>query len=325
MSTAQARVPRHTSTLVAACVAVLVAQIANALPGSLNGLFQKDLHTTGLRADLDHRSIHGPGGRLRADLRRDSATCSAAAAAGRRRGPAGGRPVVSATSPRPSSSSGSAQRSAAWAPAILSPTSLAMVAAVTPTRTAGPGPSPCGPDSSRSAPPSPRCSAGLFVEGGTGGGRTWWWSRAGGRHDRRDPPVGGVRRRRAVSSTSPARSPSRSGLIAVLYALVQGAADGWAPAGHHRRPRCSAWSSWRRSSSSSCAPARRCCTSTSSATAPSPSPAIATVVGMFAFLRPAFSMSIWLGAIQHQSALKIGVLFLFIQAPAFVLVKSSRT
>ncbi|GAA2732934.1 MFS transporter [Actinocorallia aurantiaca] len=47
--------------------------------------------------------------------------------------------------------------------------------------------------------------------------------------------------------------------------------------------------------------------------------AIATVVGMFAFLGICFSMSIWLGAIQHQSALKIGVLFLFIQGPAFLL------
>ncbi|MFG1945431.1 MFS transporter [Nonomuraea sp. NPDC048826] len=49
--------------------------------------------------------------------------------------------------------------------------------------------------------------------------------------------------------------------------------------------------------------------------------AIATVIGMFAFLAICYSMSIWLGAIQHQSALKIGVLFLFIQGPAFVLVK----
>ena len=50
--------------------------------------------------------------------------------------------------------------------------------------------------------------------------------------------------------------------------------------------------------------------------------AIATVVGMFAFLATCYSMSIWLGAIQHQSALKIGVLFLFIQGPAFVLMKA---
>ena len=48
--------------------------------------------------------------------------------------------------------------------------------------------------------------------------------------------------------------------------------------------------------------------------------AIATVIGMFAFLATAFSMSIWLGAIQHQNPLVIGVMFLFIQGPAFVLV-----
>lgn len=47
--------------------------------------------------------------------------------------------------------------------------------------------------------------------------------------------------------------------------------------------------------------------------------AVATVVGMFAFLAVCYSMSIQLGAVQHQSALKIGILFLFIQGPAFVL------
>lgn len=47
--------------------------------------------------------------------------------------------------------------------------------------------------------------------------------------------------------------------------------------------------------------------------------AIATVVGMFAFLAICYSMSIEVGAVQHQSALKVGILFLFIQGPAFVL------
>ena len=37
----------YAGTLAAACVAVLVAQVANALPASLNGLFQEDLHTQG--------------------------------------------------------------------------------------------------------------------------------------------------------------------------------------------------------------------------------------------------------------------------------------
>src|SRR6478609_4914354 len=44
---ATAHPARVAGTLAAACVAVLVAQIANALPASLNGLFQTDLHTTG--------------------------------------------------------------------------------------------------------------------------------------------------------------------------------------------------------------------------------------------------------------------------------------
>src|SRR3954447_17351464 len=41
------RPARVVGTLAAACVAVLVAQIANALPASLNGLFQSELHATG--------------------------------------------------------------------------------------------------------------------------------------------------------------------------------------------------------------------------------------------------------------------------------------
>ncbi|MEU5093631.1 MFS transporter [Streptomyces sp. NPDC020996] len=42
-----ARTPGYAGTLAAACSAVFVAQVANALPASLNGLFQEDLHTHG--------------------------------------------------------------------------------------------------------------------------------------------------------------------------------------------------------------------------------------------------------------------------------------
>ena len=48
--------------------------------------------------------------------------------------------------------------------------------------------------------------------------------------------------------------------------------------------------------------------------------AITAVIGMFAFLGICFSMSIWMGAVQHQDPIRIGILFLFIQGPAFVLV-----
>ncbi|MFF7335605.1 MFS transporter [Streptomyces sp. NPDC008150] len=42
-----ARKPGYAGTLAAACGAVFVAQVANALPASLNGLFQQDLNTHG--------------------------------------------------------------------------------------------------------------------------------------------------------------------------------------------------------------------------------------------------------------------------------------
>ncbi|MFF8683579.1 MFS transporter [Streptomyces sp. NPDC015237] len=42
-----ARTPGYAGTLAAACGAVFVAQVANALPASLNGLLQEDLHTHG--------------------------------------------------------------------------------------------------------------------------------------------------------------------------------------------------------------------------------------------------------------------------------------
>ncbi|MFF8989203.1 MFS transporter [Streptomyces sp. NPDC014983] len=41
------RTPGYAGTLAAACGAVFVAQVANALPASLNGLFQQDLHAHG--------------------------------------------------------------------------------------------------------------------------------------------------------------------------------------------------------------------------------------------------------------------------------------
>lgn len=47
---------------------------------------------------------------------------------------------------------------------------------------------------------------------------------------------------------------------------------------------------------------------------------VVAVLGMFAFLGTAYSTSIWLGAIQHTDAMKIGIVYLFIQGPAFVLV-----
>lgn len=44
------------------------------------------------------------------------------------------------------------------------------------------------------------------------------------------------------------------------------------------------------------------------------------VIGMFAFLGACFSTSMWLGPVQHQNAMFLGMLFLLLQGPAFVLI-----
>jgi MFS family permease len=46
--------------------------------------------------------------------------------------------------------------------------------------------------------------------------------------------------------------------------------------------------------------------------------AVVTLVGMFGFLSCNYSMSMWLGAVQHQDALRVGVVLLAGQVPAFV-------
>lgn len=47
---------------------------------------------------------------------------------------------------------------------------------------------------------------------------------------------------------------------------------------------------------------------------------IVAVVGMFAFLGSLFSLSMWLGPVQHQNPMNVGLLFLLLQGPTFVLV-----
>ncbi len=47
---------------------------------------------------------------------------------------------------------------------------------------------------------------------------------------------------------------------------------------------------------------------------------IVAVVGMFAFLGACFTTSMWLGPVQHQNPMYLGLLFLLLQGPAFVLI-----
>jgi MFS family permease len=47
---------------------------------------------------------------------------------------------------------------------------------------------------------------------------------------------------------------------------------------------------------------------------------IVAVVGMFAFLGACFSTSMWLGPVQHLNPVYLGLLFLLLQGPAFLLI-----
>ncbi len=47
---------------------------------------------------------------------------------------------------------------------------------------------------------------------------------------------------------------------------------------------------------------------------------VVTVLGMFGFLSAGFSTSIWISAVQHQDPLKVALAFLFLQGPPFFLI-----
>lgn len=48
--------------------------------------------------------------------------------------------------------------------------------------------------------------------------------------------------------------------------------------------------------------------------------AVVAVVGMFSFLSYCYSMSMWNSALQQQAPIKIGILMLFVQVPAFLMI-----
>lgn len=47
---------------------------------------------------------------------------------------------------------------------------------------------------------------------------------------------------------------------------------------------------------------------------------LVAVIGMFSFLGVGYTISMWMGPVQHQDALRIAVVFVVLQAPTFVLI-----
>jgi MFS family permease len=315
-TTAPARVA---GTLAAACVAVLVAQVANALPASLNGLFQEDLHTTGSQltwitaAFMISVVVFELTFGVLGDL------------FGRRRLQALGGVVlvvgslVSAIAPVVQVLWIGAALSGLGAGAMF-PASLALVAAVThtPARRAR-GIALWAGFLSAGAAVSPLLG-GVFAE--VGSWRGSFLIVAG-------LAVATVAVTMLLSAEStapegrgldvPGQITFAIGLIAVLYALTQGATDGWT-----RTHIVLGFVVGIVFLAAFVVVERRAATPMLNldifGNRAFSVASIVTVVGMFAFLGSCFSFSIWLGAVQHQAPARVGIPLLLIQAPAFVLI-----
>ena len=306
-------------TLAAACTAVMVAQVANALPASLNGLFQSDLGAVGSQLtwitaafmisvvvfELTFGVLGDLYGR-----RKLQALGGVALVAGS---------VVSALAPTVQVLWVGAALSGLGAGALF-PASLALVAAVTHSPQArARGIALWAGFLSAGAAVSPLLG-GVFAEVGS-----WRGSYL---------IVAGLAvvtvlatLLLSVESTAPegrkldvpGQVSFAVGLIAVLYALVQGAQDGWTQP-HIVTPLVGgglvlvAFVLIERRTATPLLDLDVFRNRAFSVAA------LVTVGGMFAFLGSCFSFSIWLGAVQHQSPGRVGIPLLLIQAPAFLLI-----
>jgi MFS family permease len=306
-------------TLVAGCFAVMLAQIGIAIPATLNGLFQEDLHPIGSQLTWISDAFLLPVAVLElsfgvlGDL------------FGRKRLLVGGAALLTAGEIIAAAASGVhvlwiGQALAGLGAAALFPTSLAMIASGTHTAR----------DRARAiALWAGFLSAGGFIApvlgGITGNYGSWRWSFIV------VAMLGGVaiilgllfaRNSSAPEGRSldwPGQITLAVSLFALLYAVIQGPTDGWgsgAVAGGFV-----------------IAAIFMALFIGAELRAPSPLlrldlfknrgfavASIVAVIGMFAFLGTAYATSIRLGPIQHQSPLRTSVPFLLLQGPAFVLI-----
>lgn len=306
-------------TLVAACFAVMLAQIGIAIPATLNGLFQEDLHPIGSQLTWISDAFLLPVAALElsfgvlGDL------------FGRKRLLVVGGVLLTAGEFTAASSSGVhtlwvGQALAGLGAAALFPTSLAMLAA--------------GTHTARERSRSIALWAGFLSAGGflapvlggiTGNYGSWRWALI----------VVGILGvvsivLSLVLATNSSAPEGRSldwggqvtlavGLIALLYSVIQGPTDGWtAPSvligfvvavvfvGLFLVAETRAKS-----------PLLRLDLFTNRAFAIA---ATVAVIGMFSFLGTAYATSIRLGPIQHQSPMRTSIPFLLLQGPAFLLI-----
>ncbi|WP_328476060.1 MFS transporter [Actinoplanes sp. NBC_00393] len=311
-------VSKTRATLIASCTAVLVAQLTNALPGALNGTFQQEFQTAGTELtwitaafmiplvvfELTFGLIGDMWGRKK--LLIGGAGLLVAGA------------LVCATAPTVQAM-WAGQALSGLGAGILFPISLTLSAAITPTAHARARVIAIWAGFlSLGAAISPLL-AGLFAEYSSWRGAYIVVAVLAA--------VAALLTLGAQDSSAPSgrkvdipgQVTLALGLIAVLYAAVQGAEVGWS------RPEIvggfvagaallAAFVVIELRTDPPLLDLRLFRNRSFSIAS------VVAVVGMFSFLGICFSTSIWLGAVQHQSALKIGILFLFIQGPAFALI-----
>lgn len=319
ISGAAARAGAHAGTLAAACIAVFIAQIANAMPVSLNGLFQQSLHTQGSELTWITAAFQvtvvifeftfGVLGDL-FGRRRLVIVGAVVLAVGA---------VVCALAPN---------IQVLWAGAAINglgagamyPGTLALIAAVSHTPAIR----------ARSIALWSGCLGGAAVVAPIFGGafakagdwHTAFWVLAG-------LAVVAAVVTRLLSEESaapegrgldvPGQVTFAAGLLLVMFAAIQGSAAGWS------KPYV-VWSfitggvllvAFVAVEARARTPILELSLFRNRAFAVT---SLVTVLGMFGFLCAGFSTSIWIGAVQHQDPMKVAFAFLFLQGPAFFLV-----
>ena len=306
-------------TLIAACFAVTLAQIGIAIPATLNGLFQQDLHPIGSQLTWISDAFLLPVAALElsfgvlGDL------------FGRKRLLVIGAVLLTIGEFVGSAAPGVyvlwiGQAISGLGAAALFPTSLAMLAAATHTAR----------DRSRAI----ALWAGFLSMGGllapvlggvTGNYGSWRWSLI---------VVGILAAVCVVLSLTLATDSSApegrsldwagqmtlaAGLIALLYAVIQGPTDGWSSpsiiVGFVLAVLFIAL--FVRAEARAGSPLLRLGLFRNRGFAVA---SVVAVVGMFAFLGTAYATSLRLGPIQHQSPLRTSVPFILLQGPAFLLI-----
>ncbi len=316
---AAARPRAHVRTLAAACIAVFIAQIANAMPVSLNGLFQQSLHTQGSELTWITAAFQvtvvifeftfGVIGDLFG--RRRLVTVGAAVLA------VGA--AVCAVAPNIQTLWVGAAINGLGAGAMY-PGTLALIAAVSHT-----------PEiRARSIALWSGCLGGAAVVAPAFGGafakagdwHTPFWIRAG-------LAVAAAAVTRLFSEESavpegrgldiPGQVAFAAGLLLVMFAAIQGSAAGWS------KPYV-VWSfvaggvllvAFVAVEARAKTPILQLSLFRNRAFAVT---SLVTVLGMFGFLGAGFSTSIWIAAVQRQDPMKVALAFLFLQGPAFFLI-----